>query len=64
MAPINGNAQEEPEDYIDPKGYWGDPQRNVRRASGERGIILTAVETCTKAEWMFLLESLGIGENE
>jgi hypothetical protein len=61
MAPINGNGSEDPDDFIDPKGYWADHERNIRRTSGGQAIVATATEACTKAEWFFLLESIGIG---
>ena len=65
MTPTNGNGSGEGlEDFIDPKGYWADPERNVRRTSGEQGVIIRATDECTKAEWIFLLESLGIGNND
>ena len=38
-------------DYIDPKGYWIDPARNVRRMGaedGEQHLILKATETCSE----------------
>lgn len=65
MTPIDGNGSENDfQDFIDPKGYWADPERNIRRTSGEQGIILKATDGCTKAEWIFLLESLGIESND
>jgi hypothetical protein len=65
MTHIDGNGSGEGwEDFIDPKGYWADPERKIRRASGEQGVVLKATEECTKAEWIFLLESLGIGTND
>jgi hypothetical protein len=63
MAPIDGNGSEPHlEDFIDPKGYWADPERNIRRTSGEQRVVLKATDGCTKAEWIFVLESLGIGD--
>ena len=65
MAPTNGNGSEnEFQDFIDPKGYWADPERNIRRNSGEQEIILKATDVCTKGEWIYLLESLGIEHSE
>jgi hypothetical protein len=62
MTPIDGNGpHEDPQDFIDPKGYWADHERNIRRISGEQGIVLIATNGCTKAEWILLLESLGMG---
>jgi len=26
--------------YLDPKGYWGDPSGNIHRMSGEQEIIV------------------------
>ena len=61
MASNDGNGSEETfEDFIDPKGYWADPGRNIRRTSLRQEIVLTATTACTVGEWMFLLESLGI----
>lgn len=66
MTPIDGNGSENDfQDYTDPKGYWADPERNIRRTSGEQEIVLRATDACTKGEWIFLLESLGIeGRND
>jgi hypothetical protein len=52
MTPSNGNGSEEEalEDFIDPKGYWADAVRNIRRTSGEHDIVLKATDSCTKAE--------------
>ncbi len=61
MTPIDGNhSQNDPQDFVDPKGYWADDQRSVRRTSGSKDIVLIAADACTKAEWAFVLESLGI----
>ena len=61
MTPIDENESEQDfEDFIDPKGYQADSKRNIRRTSGEQEIVLKATDACTKGEWMFLLESLGI----
>jgi hypothetical protein len=51
-------------DYIDPKGYWADPSRNIRRLGGEQELILTAAEECSQEEWLVLLAGLGSEENE
>ncbi|MBV9888409.1 MAG: hypothetical protein JO119_17850 [Acidobacteria bacterium] len=62
MAPLDGNQpQENLEDFIDPKGYWADAERAIRRTSGDRQVVLKATNSCTEAEWMFVLESLGVG---
>ena len=38
--------------YLDPKGYWGDPSGNIRRMSGKQEIIATVVSgVCSEAEW-------------
>jgi hypothetical protein len=60
MTPTDGNESQHFEDFIDPKGYWADPERSIRRTSGDQGTVLKATDVCTKAEWMYLLESLGI----
>ena len=39
------------ENYIDPKGYWIDPDRNIRRTSGGQEAIVTATEKCSAKEW-------------
>jgi len=54
----------EPEGFVDPKGYWADPERNIRRTSGKQETVLKATDACTKTEWRFLLESLGIEVGE
>jgi hypothetical protein len=41
-------------DYLDPKGYWGDPSGNVRRMSGEQEIVATVTGECSEAEWKAL----------
>jgi len=42
-------------EYLDPKGYWGDPAGNIRRMSGEQEIIATVVpDVCSEAEWKAL----------
>jgi len=64
MTPVDGHAAEEPEDFIDPKGYWADPERNVRRKSGDKGVVLKAAQGCTEGEWKFVLDSLGIEGND
>jgi hypothetical protein len=64
--PVDGKGPEEdPDDFVDPKGYWADQERNIRRTSGDHESVFKATGVCTKVEWRFLLESLGIegGEN-
>jgi hypothetical protein len=41
-------------DYLDPKGYWGDPNGNIHRMSGEQEIIATVTGECSEAEWRAL----------
>ena len=60
MTPIDGNGSEHFEDFIDPKGYWAHPERSIRRTSGEQQAVVKATDDCTKGEWIYLLESLGI----
>jgi hypothetical protein len=50
-------------DYID-VDYWADPERNVRRKSGEQETILRATSACSKAEWLMLLAGLGLEGTE
>jgi hypothetical protein len=49
--------------YIDPKGYWVDPSRKVRRGGdegGEQQVILTATENCSEAEWELLSKAVAL----
>jgi hypothetical protein len=62
MTPTNGNKPLE--DFVDPKGYWADPECNIRRMSGEQDAILKATDRCTEAEWKFVLECMGMGGDE
>jgi hypothetical protein len=41
-------------DYLDPRGYWGDPSGNIHRMSGEQKIIATVTGECSEAEWRAL----------
>jgi hypothetical protein len=48
-------------DFIDPEGYWLDPDGNVRRMGdedGEQEIIATATKICSEAEWKALCRAL------
>jgi hypothetical protein len=41
-------------EYVDPNGYWIDPERTVRRLGdkgGEQIVILKAMPECSDAEW-------------
>jgi hypothetical protein len=60
MTPTDGNESKNFEDFIDPEGYWADPERNIRRTSGEQQAVVRATDACTKGEWIYLLDSLGI----
>jgi hypothetical protein len=51
------------DDYID-VDYWADPERKVRRKSGEQEAILSATSACSKAEWLMLLAGLGMLDPE
>jgi hypothetical protein len=45
-------------DYVDPKGYWIDAERNIRRMSGEDGkqeVVLKATDNCSDAEWLLFV---------
>jgi hypothetical protein len=44
--------------YVDPQGYGIDPERNLRRRSGEQEIILKRTEECFDIEWSHLLEAI------
>ena len=47
--------------YIDPKGYWIDPERNVRRMGdkdGEQAVIFRATPECSDAEWGRFYEAI------
>jgi hypothetical protein len=53
-----------PKDYIDPKGYWIDAERNIRRRGedgGEQQIIAKATEECSDAEWRRISDALKVG---
>jgi hypothetical protein len=42
------------DEYLDPKGYWIDPDRNIRRLGdkdGEQVAVLRATACCSDAEW-------------
>ena len=55
----NGAGQEQRDDqYIDPEGYWIDPDRNVRRKSGEQEVILSAAGNCSGVEWNYFFEAI------
>jgi hypothetical protein len=54
----NGSGNERDEQYIDPNGYWIDPDRNVRRISGEQSVVLRTAEDCSSLEWSFLFEAI------
>jgi hypothetical protein len=48
-------------DYIDPKGYWGDPEGNIHRMGnedGEQEIIATVAKTCSETEWKALCRTM------
>jgi hypothetical protein len=53
------NNQPPDEDYID-VDYWADPERKIRRKSGEQYVIFAATSACSKAEWLMLLAGLGM----
>ena len=43
--------------YIDPKGYWGDPEGKIHRMGnedGEQEVIATVTPACSEAEWKLL----------
>jgi len=54
----HGTGKERDEQYIDPEGYWIDPERSVRRKSGEQTVILKATEHCSTLEWSYLFEAV------
>jgi amino acid transporter len=54
-------AQIPHKNYIDPKGYWGDPEGNIRRMSdegGEQEVIATITRVCSEAEWKTLCRAI------
>ena len=54
-------VQSEKDNYIDPKGYWMDPNRNIRRMGtrdGEQVVILRATQQCSDAEWERLYSAI------
>jgi hypothetical protein len=55
----NGAGNEVDKDqHLDPKGYWIDPARNVRRMSGEQEIIVSARDVCSVVEWNYIFEAI------
>ena len=40
------------------------PERNIRRMSGEQEIVVKATDACSKAEWAMLLEAMSLGRAE
>jgi hypothetical protein len=63
MSSANSFKTEEPQrnEYIDPKGYWIDPGRNIRRMGtkdGEQVVILRATPDCSDAEWNRLYKAI------
>ena len=58
MSNDAADEKELEEQYIDPKGYWIDPERNVRRMSGEQEVVLKAVEECSDLEWRYLFDAI------
>ena len=55
-------AKDVSRNFIDPKGYWIDNGRNIRRMSSvgleEQPTILRATQTCSDAEWSRLYEAI------
>lgn len=51
-----------PQNFIDPKGYWIDQARNIRRMSNagllEQAVIMRATQNCSDAEWSRLYEAI------
>jgi len=52
-------------DYVDPQGYWIDPDRAIHRESlpdpdGEQTVIVSATPECSEAEWRLFREALAI----
>ena len=53
-------------DFVDPEGYWLDPDGNVRHMGtteedGEQAIVWKVTEVCTDAERMLLAQALRQG---
>jgi hypothetical protein len=49
------------DEYIDPKGYWIDSNRNIRRLGnddGEQIVVVRATESCSDAEWDRFYEAI------
>jgi hypothetical protein len=47
--------------YVDPKGYWIDQSRNIRRLGsedGEQRVIVRATDACSEAEWDRIYEAI------
>jgi hypothetical protein len=52
-VPAKGEKSKRNE-YLDPKGYWIDPARNIRRLGkkdGEQLVMFRATPKCSDAEW-------------
>jgi hypothetical protein len=50
------------QNFIDPKGYWIDQGRNIRRTSNvglqEQPAIMRATQNCSDAEWSRLYKAI------
>lgn len=49
--------------YIDPEGYWIDPDRGIHRTSftdpdGEQTVIASGTPECSEEEWNLIREAL------
>jgi hypothetical protein len=56
MDSMNSTDSAKPKrnEYIDPRGYWIDPSRNIRRLGdkdGEQVAVIRATPSCSDAEW-------------
>jgi hypothetical protein len=51
LASGRGVAKPTDDDFLDDE-YWADPERNIRRKSGEQDVIFAATSACSKAEWL------------
>jgi hypothetical protein len=58
----NGATKKTDPNYIDPKGYWCDPARNIRRLGDNKLVVLSASKHCSGEEWKRICDALAIAQ--
>ena len=58
MSNNDAGNEVDKDQYLDPKGYWIDPARNVRRMSDEQEIIVSASAACSGLEWRYIFDAI------